>query len=463
MARSADDPRLCFKSLYHDELSGLTKEFQLCFYFLDKSVELTDLGTRKVFLKRTNCPNLDTNDFVLGKTVVVFGRLLHLTEYMDTVTRQLCEGAASKRQVQLSSGPNATQPSYAAASSPMHQQQQCGACYVFLERSKYFTMIGKALSVLDVELGFTVTGITAGTLPTVAVTAALRDANASPHTIASVEGNEIGQLRTLAGKMLCCFRLAKANANASIAEIYRRLAPIAYTSGGPLPPPSLTGLYAVATPTTTSPIESLFDAISSRSAAKYAHGIAGTGSVVIIKPHLLVRKAAGDVLQVLLEQSGGELVGLSQINLSSRDATSMLAAYRGVLPDFQGTTNQLSSGAAIAVHICSKETAAVLAAEDAYRDRSMGTEGHDDAELHFNASEGADQNIFLAVRALCGPYDPTIAKALRSATIRARYGVDRSRNAVHCCDIEEDVPSVCKFIFSFVAVRKLMEPSSECS
>jgi len=49
-----------------------------------------------------------------------------------------------------------------------------------------------------------------------------------------------------------------------------------------------------------------------------------------------------------------------------------------------------------------------------------------------------DQSAVEGVRELCGPPDPEIAKILRSMTLRAKYGLDKVQNAVHCTDLEED-------------------------
>jgi nucleoside-diphosphate kinase len=48
------------------------------------------------------------------------------------------------------------------------------------------------------------------------------------------------------------------------------------------------------------------------------------------------------------------------------------------------------------------------------------------------------ENVVETFRALSGPMDPEIAKSLRPNTLRARFGVDRVRNAVHCTDLPED-------------------------
>ncbi len=52
--------------------------------------------------------------------------------------------------------------------------------------------------------------------------------------------------------------------------------------------------------------------------------------------------------------------------------------------------------------------------------------------------EVRQDNVVTKLRELSGPFDPAIAKALRPGTIRADFGQDRVKNAVHCTDLEED-------------------------
>ena len=52
--------------------------------------------------------------------------------------------------------------------------------------------------------------------------------------------------------------------------------------------------------------------------------------------------------------------------------------------------------------------------------------------------EVRQENVVKSFRALCGPNDPEIAKHLRPDTIRAKFGLDRVKNAVHCTDLPED-------------------------
>jgi nucleoside-diphosphate kinase len=52
------------------------------------------------------------------------------------------------------------------------------------------------------------------------------------------------------------------------------------------------------------------------------------------------------------------------------------------------------------------------------------------------------------LRALAGPADPDLARALRPGSLRARFGASRARNALHCTDLEEDGPLEAAFCFS---------------
>lgn len=60
------------------------------------------------------------------------------------------------------------------------------------------------------------------------------------------------------------------------------------------------------------------------------------------------------------------------------------------------------------------------------------------------------ENVVPAFRALVGPHDPEIAKYLRPNTIRAKFGLDRVRNAVHCTDLAEDAVVECEYFFNIL-------------
>jgi nucleoside-diphosphate kinase len=51
------------------------------------------------------------------------------------------------------------------------------------------------------------------------------------------------------------------------------------------------------------------------------------------------------------------------------------------------------------------------------------------------------------LRRFCGPHDPDEAKMYNGNSIRAMYGQDKIRNAVHCTDLAEDGLLECEYFF----------------
>lgn len=62
--------------------------------------------------------------------------------------------------------------------------------------------------------------------------------------------------------------------------------------------------------------------------------------------------------------------------------------------------------------------------------------------------EVRQENVVSTFRELCGPHDPEIARNLRPNTIRAKFGTDRVKNAVHCTDLPED--GVLEVFYSYI-------------
>lgn len=142
-------------------------------------------------------------------------------------------------------------------------------------------------------------------------------------------------------------------------------------------------------------------------------------SMVIVKPHAVRSRAAGSVLQQLID-CGLELTALALIDLSASMVDKFLEPYKGVFPNYSAVADALSGTVWVAQFL--------------------------------SIDDGVD--VISTVREACGPFDPCIAKKLRPSCIRARFGVDRSHNAVHCCDLPGDGPIYAEFFF---AVRDLEE------
>ena len=97
-------------------------------------------------------------------------------------------------------------------------------------------------------------------------------------------------------------------------------------------------------------------------------------------------------------------------NLDKPTAEEFLEIYRGVLPEYIPVTEQMTTGPCIVLEV-------------------------------------RQENAVNSFRDLCGPMDPEIAKNLRPSSLRAKFGIDRAKNAVHCTDLAEDGVIECEYFF----------------
>lgn len=129
----------------------------------------------------------------------------------------------------------------------------------------------------------------------------------------------------------------------------------------------------------------------------------------IIKPHAVKEKNIGNILDVILSQ-GYEVSALETLFFDQLQAEEMLEVYKGVVPEYRDQVSQLSSGICIAVE---------LRAEDAVQ----------------------------TFRQTAGPWDVDMAKELRPESLRALFGTDRVKSAVHCTDLVTDGLAECEYCF----------------
>lgn len=133
----------------------------------------------------------------------------------------------------------------------------------------------------------------------------------------------------------------------------------------------------------------------------------GSCTCCVIKPHVLAEKNAGAVI-AHIEDAGFPISALQLFHLKRDQANEFLEVYDGVLSDYDKHVNALTLGPCIALEL---------------------------------------QTDVLKFRDASGPWDVDFAKELRPTTIRAIYGKDNIRNAVHCTDLPEDGDSESKYFF----------------
>uniref|UniRef100_G3PKD7 Nucleoside diphosphate kinase homolog 7 n=1 Tax=Gasterosteus aculeatus aculeatus TaxID=481459 RepID=G3PKD7_GASAC len=120
----------------------------------------------------------------------------------------------------------------------------------------------------------------------------------------------------------------------------------------------------------------------------------------IVKPHAVSEGLTGRILNSI-SAAGFEISALQMFNVDRPNAEEFYEVYRGVVNEYPGMVTELCSGPCLVL------------------------------EIH-----GADAPR--SFRAFCGPADPEISRRLRPTSLRALYGKDRVKNAVHCSDLPED-------------------------
>jgi len=123
-------------------------------------------------------------------------------------------------------------------------------------------------------------------------------------------------------------------------------------------------------------------------------------TLCVVKPHALSQGLGGKIVDDILAR-GFEISAFQIFNEDRANIEEFLEVYKEVVPEYNDMVTQLLEGAMLVMEI---------RAEDAVA----------------------------SFRELVGPSDPAIARTLRPHTLRAKYGHDKIRNAMHCTDLPED-------------------------
>ncbi|KAK7197963.1 nucleoside diphosphate kinase [Novymonas esmeraldas] len=84
----AGEQRDTFVVEYFDPQASLSRTYQFSYFTDDKTIEMYDIKTKRLFLKRCAYPSLSPNELYVGATINVFSRPLRIVDYGDDATRQ---------------------------------------------------------------------------------------------------------------------------------------------------------------------------------------------------------------------------------------------------------------------------------------------------------------------------------------------------------------------------------------
>ncbi|CAN8022152.1 unnamed protein product, partial [Ixodes persulcatus] len=83
---SKPDKKYCFLAEWKDASTDSVRHFILNFFTKDSTVEMYDIKTRRIFLRRTECEDCSLADFYVGSVVPILSRHLKITGYADAQT-----------------------------------------------------------------------------------------------------------------------------------------------------------------------------------------------------------------------------------------------------------------------------------------------------------------------------------------------------------------------------------------
>ncbi|KAG8450473.1 hypothetical protein GDO86_002942 [Hymenochirus boettgeri] len=82
----SEEDRYSFIAEWYDPNAALQRRYQLNFYTKDGSVEMYDMKSHRLFLRRTKYDEVRKEDLFVGNKINVFSRLLQLVDYGDQYT-----------------------------------------------------------------------------------------------------------------------------------------------------------------------------------------------------------------------------------------------------------------------------------------------------------------------------------------------------------------------------------------
>lgn len=135
----------------------------------------------------------------------------------------------------------------------------------------------------------------------------------------------------------------------------------------------------------------------------------------ILKPHAVTSGYVGLIIDQIM--ANFEVTAAQMYSLKRANAMEFYEVYKGVVPEFSSMVDELTSGPFVVLELCAK-----------------------------SGEEPVD-----AFRAVCGPPDPEIARVLRPKSLRAQFGVDKVKNAVHCTDLPEDGALEVHYFYSILS------------
>ncbi|KAL0901415.1 hypothetical protein ABMA27_006682 [Loxostege sticticalis] len=353
---------------WYDNQASLVRRFNVFYYPTDDTLEMFDLKNRKTFVRRVKVNGITLDSFYIGCTLYILGRLIKIVDFA-------CEDTKNKlhKDMQVTFAMIKPIPTKIAGKILTH----------FHEHGLRVTRMKKARLTAD-DVNFLYRKML--TDPTF------------PFLMEYLTGNLVYGLE-LVGKdavSVCIKTLGDGDPLKAAPETIRAL----YGTD-----PVRNCVYAAGTQDdATQDLEYFFPPPPLRSTRLRLTATLSNCTLCIVKPHAIREGKLGAALESI-DEGGFEVTALNMFIVENINAAEFYEVYKGIVPEYKGMVEELSSGPCVAMEIVSKDKT---------------------------------QNTAVEFRKLVGPSDPEIARLLRPHTLRAKLGNTKVQNAIHCSDLAED-------------------------
>lgn len=369
------EERYAFIAEWYDPNASLIRRYQLLFYLSDNTVEMFDIKNRRLFLKRSKCPQVKFEDLFLGAVVNIHSRQLTIVEFGDEFTTKKLR---SKKEKTFG-----------------------------LIKPDGVAKMGDILERINRE-GFVITQ--------------LKMVRLSQKEVAEFYAEHEGKdffsklLGYISEGPIVAFEIMGADA---VAKWRKILGPTDSAVARQEAPNSIRAQFGVDTT-----YNACHGSDSKEAAEREANFFFGPkqrrkntaklcdSTLGIVKPHAISSGQTGRILREI-SSAGLEITAVQLHNIEKANSQEFYEIYKGVVAEYNQMVEELSSGPCIALEV-------------------SGTNAH---------------QLF---RELVGPSDPEVARNLRPHTLRAKFGQDKIKNALHCTDLPDDSTLEVEYFFKIL-------------
>eukprot|EP01137_Pigoraptor_chileana_P013060 Opistho-2@66115 len=372
-----------FLAEWYDGQADLMRRYQLLYFITDSTVEMIDVKSRRVFLKRCKCDTLKPEQLFVGSTVNVLARQLKILEYGDEHTKKCLDNRQERTLLIVKPKNGMEHLSDIIDSIRIEDFLICNLRSVRVSREDarefYAPLRGRPegdafASVLSSGPCVAIELMGDGAINKI-------KALAGPEDPRDARSQAPQSLRSQFGKDLAWNAVHVSDSSVHAAREIDFF--FGTASGSRSYRPNL------------------------QSTARFSDS-----TLCVIRPHAIGSGLAGKIIGAVV--SGGfEISAIELFRLETANAEEFLEIYKGVVPEYSAMVQELTCGACIAL------------------------------EVRLDGS----REVAHKFRQLVGPSDPEIARHLRPKSIRARFGRDKINNAVHCTDLPEDAPLEVEYFF----------------